>query len=128
MQACAHTNTLRSLHMPDTFPWQANLLISPCGRTTAGELRGHVCNDRNPQSVKPVSPFLFNHEQQPGPQLRVAVVGATGMVGRTMLKVLEKRAFPVGHLDSCRVGPVGGEEWWNFAGEHVEVVDLDTAL
>ena len=35
---------------------------------------------------------------KPLPQLRVAVVGATGMVGRTMLKVLEKRAFPVGTL------------------------------
>ena len=41
------------------------------------------------------------------PQLRVAVVGATGMVGRTMLKVLEKRAFPVGTLipvASARMG------------------------
>ena len=28
--------------------------------------------------------------------LNVAVVGATGMVGRTMLKALEQREFPVG--------------------------------
>lgn len=29
---------------------------------------------------------------------RVAIVGATGMVGRTFLKVLEERDFPVGEL------------------------------
>ncbi len=28
----------------------------------------------------------------------VAVVGATGMVGRTILKVLEKRKFPINKL------------------------------
>jgi aspartate-semialdehyde dehydrogenase len=30
--------------------------------------------------------------------LRVAVLGATGAVGRTMVRVLEERAFPVGEL------------------------------
>ena len=30
--------------------------------------------------------------------LKVAVVGATGMVGQTMLQVLEQRRFPVGEL------------------------------
>ena len=30
--------------------------------------------------------------------IKVAVVGATGMVGRTMLKVLEERNFPISML------------------------------
>src|SRR5690349_925466 len=30
--------------------------------------------------------------------LRIGLLGATGLVGRTMLKVLEQRDFPVGHL------------------------------
>ena len=29
-------------------------------------------------------------------ELRVAVVGATGAVGRMMTRILEERAFPVG--------------------------------
>ena len=30
--------------------------------------------------------------------MKTAVVGATGMVGRTMIKVLEERNFPVSQL------------------------------
>jgi len=30
--------------------------------------------------------------------MKTAVVGATGMVGRTMIKVLEERNFPVSEL------------------------------
>ena len=30
--------------------------------------------------------------------MKIAVVGATGMVGRTMIKVLEERNFPVSQL------------------------------
>jgi len=30
--------------------------------------------------------------------MKTAVVGATGMVGRTMMKVLEERNFPVSQL------------------------------
>ena len=61
------------------------------------------------------------------PQLRVAVVGATGMVGRTMLKVLEKRAFPVSTLIPVASARSVGKHL-EFAGERLEVVDLDTAL
>ena len=32
------------------------------------------------------------------PSLTVAVVGATGVVGRTMIQVLLEREFPVGEL------------------------------
>jgi len=34
----------------------------------------------------------------PRPPLTVAVVGATGAVGRTMIQVLRERRFPIGEL------------------------------
>ena len=39
--------------------------------------------------------------------MKTAVVGATGMVGRTMMKVLEERNFPVSQLITCRFRTVG---------------------
>jgi aspartate-semialdehyde dehydrogenase len=36
--------------------------------------------------------------------MRVAVVGATGMVGRMMMKVLEERKFPVDTLIAAASG------------------------
>jgi aspartate-semialdehyde dehydrogenase len=58
--------------------------------------------------------------------VRVAVVGATGAVGRQMVRTLEQRAFPVGeliayasHRSAGRLVPFGGDE--------VEVRDLDGA-
>ena len=59
--------------------------------------------------------------------LKVAVVGATGMVGRTMLKVLEQREFPVEQLI-----PVASEKsvgsTVSFNSDKVEVVSMETAL
>ena len=59
--------------------------------------------------------------------LKVAVVGATGMVGRTMLKVLEQREFPVEKLI-----PVASEKsvgsTVSFNSDKVEVVSMETAL
>lgn len=59
--------------------------------------------------------------------LNVAVVGATGMVGRTMLKALEQREFPVEQLI-----PVASEKsvgsTVSFNGNQVEVVCMGTAL
>ena len=59
--------------------------------------------------------------------LNVAVVGATGMVGRTMLKALEQREFPVEQLI-----PVASEKsvgsTVSFNGNQVEVVSMETAL
>ena len=40
--------------------------------------------------------------------MKVAVVGATGLVGSKMLEVLEERNFPVTELDTCRVRAFGG--------------------
>lgn len=59
--------------------------------------------------------------------LKVAVIGATGMVGRTMLKALEQREFPVEQLI-----PVASEKsvgsTVSFNGNQVEVVSMETAL
>lgn len=59
-------------------------------------------------------------------QLHVAVVGATGAVGREMLEVLEERSFPVASLRamaSCR--SAGRQLEWG--GKSIEVEDLEKA-
>ncbi len=54
---------------------------------------------------------------------RIAIVGATGAVGRTMLKILEQRTFPVSELRLlARPGSTG--KVLRFKGEAVEVQAL----
>lgn len=59
--------------------------------------------------------------------MRVAVVGATGLVGSTMLQILEERNFPVTELI-----PVASERSVglkvNYKGKEYSVVNTDTAL
>lgn len=59
--------------------------------------------------------------------MKVAVVGATGLVGTVILKVLEERQFPVSELL-----PVASErsvgQTVRFAGSEVPVVSAETAL
>ena len=59
--------------------------------------------------------------------MKVVVVGATGLVGTVILKVLEERQFPVSELL-----PVASERsvgrTVHFAGSEVPVVDAETAL
>ncbi len=59
--------------------------------------------------------------------MRVAVVGATGLVGSTMLQILEERQFPVTELI-----PVASERSVGtkvkFMGKEYEVVNADTAI
>lgn len=59
--------------------------------------------------------------------MKVVVVGATGLVGTVILKVLEERQFPVSELL-----PVASERsvgrTVRFAGSEVPVVDAETAL
>jgi aspartate-semialdehyde dehydrogenase len=59
--------------------------------------------------------------------LKVCVVGATGLVGRTMLKVLEEHAFPVDELL-----PVGSARsvgsFVPFMEKEVEVVGMEEAI
>ncbi len=54
----------------------------------------------------------------------VAIVGATGLVGRTMLKVLEERNFPVGNLSLFGSERSAGTEL-EFKGEKIKVRALD---
>ncbi len=59
--------------------------------------------------------------------MKVAVVGATGMVGRTMIKVLEERNFPVTQLiPAASVRSVGKEIV--FRGKSVRVVSVMEAV
>ena len=39
---------------------------------------------------------------------RVAVVGATGAVGNTMLQILEERGFPIARLETSGIAPFRG--------------------
>ncbi len=59
--------------------------------------------------------------------MRVAVVGATGLVGSTMLQILEERQFPVTELI-----PVASEKSVGmkvkFKGKEYSVVNADTAI
>jgi aspartate-semialdehyde dehydrogenase len=59
--------------------------------------------------------------------MKIAVVGATGMVGRTMIKVLEERNFPVTQLiPAASVKSVGKEVL--FSGKSVKVVSVMEAI
>ena len=59
--------------------------------------------------------------------MRIAVVGATGMVGNVMLKVLEEQAFPV-----TEFYPVASEQSVGkqviFNGKSYPVIGLQTAV
>src|SRR5438874_1199479 len=56
--------------------------------------------------------------------LRVAVVGATGMVGQEMLRVLKQRKFPVARLKAlASERSAGSEVAWNGGAVPVEVLD-----
>ena len=59
--------------------------------------------------------------------MKIAVVGATGMVGQIMLKVLEERNFPVSELI-----PVASEKSVGkkviFKGNELEIVSMQTAI
>ncbi len=59
-------------------------------------------------------------------QLDVAVVGATGAVGREMLSVLRERAFPVGQLRAMASHRSAGTEL-EFGEDTVVVEDLEKA-
>ncbi len=59
--------------------------------------------------------------------MKVAVVGATGMVGEIMLKVLEERNFPVSELIPVASEKSVGKEI-SFRGKNYTVVGLQTAV
>jgi aspartate-semialdehyde dehydrogenase len=55
----------------------------------------------------------------------VAVVGATGLVGSTMLSILEERNFPVGEIYPLASARSAGKKI-KFQGREVTVLDLET--
>jgi aspartate-semialdehyde dehydrogenase len=59
--------------------------------------------------------------------MKIAVVGATGMVGRTMIKVLEERNFPVSQLLPAASEKSVGKEVV-FKGKPVKVVSVMEAV
>ncbi|MGD0582229.1 MAG: aspartate-semialdehyde dehydrogenase [Bacteroidales bacterium] len=59
--------------------------------------------------------------------MKTAVVGATGMVGRTMMKVLEERNFPVTELIAAASAKSVGKEI-TFKGKQVKVVSVMEAV
>ena len=59
--------------------------------------------------------------------MKTAVVGATGMVGQTMIKVLEERNFPVTQLIPCASERSVGKEVI-FKGKAVKVVSVMEAV
>jgi len=59
--------------------------------------------------------------------MKVAVVGATGMVGQVMLKVLAERNFPLTELIPVASEKSVGKEI-EFKGKKYKVVNLDTAV
>ncbi|MET3114241.1 aspartate-semialdehyde dehydrogenase [Pedobacter sp. CG_S7] len=59
--------------------------------------------------------------------MKVAVVGATGLVGTVMLKVLEERNFPVTELIPVASEKSVGKEI-TFKGKKYAVVNIDTAI
>lgn len=60
-------------------------------------------------------------------ELRVAVVGATGMVGQVILKLLEERNFPVGELIPVASAKSVGKKI-QFQGESFEVCSMEDAI
>ena len=56
---------------------------------------------------------------------RVAVLGATGLVGETMIKVLEERDFPVAELFPLASNRSIGKRV-QFRGKHIPVIDVAT--
>ncbi|HEX6886092.1 MAG TPA: aspartate-semialdehyde dehydrogenase [Planctomycetota bacterium] len=56
----------------------------------------------------------------------VAVVGATGIVGETLLRVLEERRFPVGELRALSSARSAGQSV-RFAGREVRVAEASAA-
>ena len=59
--------------------------------------------------------------------MKVAVVGATGLVGSVMLKVLAERNFPVTELIPVASAKSAGKEI-DFKGKKYKVVTMDEAI
>lgn len=74
-----------------------------------------------------INSFPSSRERQKFKIMRIAVVGATGMVGEIMLKVLAERNFPVTELYLVASERSVGKKI-NFKGKDYEVIGLQTAV
>ena len=59
--------------------------------------------------------------------MKLAVVGATGMVGKVMLKILSERNFPLSELIPVASERSVGKKI-NYQGDSFEVLGLSTAV
>jgi aspartate-semialdehyde dehydrogenase len=59
--------------------------------------------------------------------MKVAIVGATGLVGQVMIKVLEERKFPVSELIPVASSRSVGKEV-NFNSKQIKVVSIEAAI
>lgn len=59
--------------------------------------------------------------------MRIAVIGATGMVGNIMLKVLKERSFPAEEIIAVASEQSAGQER-EIAGEKYKIIGIDEAL
>lgn len=59
--------------------------------------------------------------------MRIAVIGATGMVGNIMLKVLKERKFPAEEIIAVASGQTAGQER-EIAGDKYKIIGIDEAL
>ena len=77
-----------------------------------------ACVPRLRRAPRPTEPHWYG-----GRTMRVAVIGATGAVGREMLRILEERRFPVDELLPLASARSAGR-LIEFAGEQHEVREL----
>lgn len=59
--------------------------------------------------------------------MRLALIGATGMVGQVMRQVLEERQFPVSQLLPVASASSHGQ-WINWRGDRVQILSIEDAL
>ncbi len=59
--------------------------------------------------------------------MRIAVVGATGLVGSTMLRILEERGFPVAELLPVASAQSAGKDI-SFAGKSYKIISAEEAI
>ena len=59
--------------------------------------------------------------------MKVAIVGATGLVGNVMLNILEERNFPVDELLLVASERSVGKKI-KFKGKDIEVISIPTAI
>lgn len=60
--------------------------------------------------------------------MKIGIVGASGLVGKTMLKVLEERNFPASELFLSGSKEKSGQRVLKFSGKDYTVCDIDSVL